>query len=98
MFRTPNTACRIPQRGLFTRLTRMSAGLILLAMGGHASAQNLSQNIADYVATKLDDVTATMRVTFYNDQAGRKMGEGFEVMHKLKGDVQMRYKEENKLR
>ncbi|MCS6775334.1 MAG: outer membrane lipoprotein-sorting protein [Chloroherpetonaceae bacterium] len=89
---------------------RIARPLVLLLMGiavAHlltmwsvtaGAQQNISTNIADYVAHKLNDVTANMRVTFYDDQAGRKMGEGFEVMHKLKGDVLMRYKEENKLR
>lgn len=89
------------------RLRRVVSGLALLGTCAallptsnlaSAGQQNLSNNIADYVANKLDDVTSSMRVTFYDDQAGRKMGEGFEVMHKLKGEVQMRYKEENKLR
>lgn len=81
-------------------LVVLGAGTLLLQAGNRAAAgaPEASTNIADYVCQKLDDVTATMRVTYYNDQAGRKMGEGFEVMHKLKGDVQMRYKEENKLR
>jgi outer membrane lipoprotein-sorting protein len=96
----PNTEHRNPKRRLLTGLALLGAGLALLPIGNRAGAReaDLSHNIADYVANKLDDVTAIMRVTFYNDQAGRKLGEGFEVMHKLKGDVQMRYKEENKLR
>jgi outer membrane lipoprotein-sorting protein len=83
-----------------TGLALLGAGIALLPAGNKATAgqSDPSQNIADYVAGKLDDVTATMRVTFFDDQVGRKLGEGFEVMHKLKGDVQMRYKEENKLR
>lgn len=81
-------------------LTRRAvvAGLFLAGMGSAVNAQNVSSNIKDYVAGKLDDVTANMRVGFYDDQAGRKMGEGFEMMHKLKGSITMRYKEENKLR
>lgn len=87
-------------RHVMTGFAVLGVGVMLLPAGNRASAgaPAESANIADYVCQKLDDVTATMRVTFYNDQAGRKLGEGFEVMHKLKGDVQMRYKEENKLR
>jgi outer membrane lipoprotein-sorting protein len=85
---------------VYRTMTRRAvlAGLLVTGMTGAANAQNVSSNIRDYVAAKLDDVTANMRVIFYDDQAGRKMGEGFEMIHKIKGNITMRYKEENKLR
>lgn len=82
------------------KIIKMGFGLALAAcamQAAHAQG-NVSSDFKDYVAQKLDDVTATMRVGFFDEQAGRKMGEGFEMMHKLKGNITMRYKEENKLR
>lgn len=85
---------------MINQFMQIGLGLALAGCSAQiAHAQdNVSNNFSDYVARKLDDVTATMRVGFYDEQAGRKMGEGFEVMHKLKGNIMMRYKEENKLR
>ena len=63
-----------------------------------AVANLSSANISVYVASKLDDFSATMKVTFHDDNALRKIGKDFGYIYKLNGDVKMRYKEENKLR
>jgi outer membrane lipoprotein-sorting protein len=58
----------------------------------------VSANIQDYVAEKLEDFTATMRVTFYDENAARKISKDFGTMYKIKGDILIRYKEPNKMR
>ena len=60
-----------------------------LTAGNKATAQdNLSQNIHDYVADKLDDFTATMRVDHYDEHEGEKINKDFGYIYKLKGDVE----------
>lgn len=63
-----------------------------------ARAAELSSNINDYVANRLDDFTATMHVVSYDENAGRKINKDFGLIYKLKGDLHLSYKEENKLR
>jgi outer membrane lipoprotein-sorting protein len=66
--------------------------------GNKATAGEPSQNIHDYVADKLDDFSATMRVDHYDERAGEKIHKDFGYIYKLRGDVKVRYKEENKMR
>ena len=63
-----------------------------------SAAPRLSSNIQDYVPTKLEDFTATMRVVSFNEREGSKINKDFGYIYKIKGDIQVRYKEENKLR
>jgi outer membrane lipoprotein-sorting protein len=51
----------------------------------------------DY-AVKLDDFTASMKVIDFNEHEGVKINKDFGVIYKIKGDIKVRYKEENKLR
>ena len=83
----------------------VAAGLVALGVlgfgltaGNMATAAELSQNIRDYVPTKLDDFTATMRVDHYDERAGEKIHKDFGYVYKLRGDIKVRYKEENKIR
>jgi outer membrane lipoprotein-sorting protein len=74
-------------------------GALGLLAGNPATAQStISPNINDYVASKLDDFSAVMRVRQHDDNAGRKIHKDFGLIYKLKGDVQVRYKEASKLR
>ena len=57
-----------------------------------------SRNIRDYVATKLDDFSATMHVAQHDDHAAEKITRDFGMIYKLRGDVSVKYKEENKMR
>lgn len=69
---------------------------VCLLPGSAVNAQ--SQNIADYVADKIDDFSLTMRVGQYDEREGSKISKDFGSIYKLKGDVKMRYKEENRVR
>ncbi len=89
---------------------RAAAAAALIVVGGlgiglpaanraaalHAEAA--STNINDYVASKLDDFSAVMHVTFHDDNALRKISRDFGMLYRLQGDVKVRYKDENKLR
>ncbi len=70
----------------------------LLAFAAASSAEAQSSNINDYVSRKLDDFTATMKVLQHDDNAGRKINKDFGLMYKIKGDISLQYKDENKLR
>lgn len=70
-------------------------------MAGSVSAaprSPVSSRIQDYVPTKLEDFSATMRVVSFNEREGSKINKDFGYIYKIKGDIQVRYKEENKLR
>lgn len=58
----------------------------------------MSTNIDDYVASKLDDFTCIMHVNQHDDRAGEKINKDFGLIYKIKGDINLRYKDENKLR
>jgi outer membrane lipoprotein-sorting protein len=73
-------------------------GLSLTAGNKATAEENISQNIHDYVADKLDDFSAIMRVDHYDEHEGEKINKDFGYIYKLKGDVRVRYKEENKMR
>ena len=79
----------------FVALGLLSIGF---GAGNRATAAEPSQDIHDYVADKLDDFSATMRVDHFNERAGEKINKDFGYIYKLKGDVKLRYKEENKMR
>lgn len=84
--------------GRLLRATILLASLFgLAATGSHASAE-ISQNILDYVPKNLDDFTATMTAQRYDAHAGEKINKDFGLIYQLKGDVSIKYKEENKLR
>lgn len=85
---------------------RVVAGLFVCWIGvcltshtaARAQAAGPSQDINDYVCAKLDDFSAVMKVVQHDDQAGAKIEKSFSLIYNLKGDVKVRYKEENKLR
>src|ERR1051325_5967399 len=86
---------------VISALAVLSIGAILNVAGNMATAQGSgapSSNIADYISSKLDDFTATIKVLQYNEGAGLKINKDFGRIYELKGDVQVHYKEENKLR
>ena len=39
-----------------------------------------------------------MRVDHYDERAGEKINKDFGYIYKLRGDIKVRYKEENKIR
>ena len=63
-----------------------------------APPAKISSNLNDYVVPKLDDFDTTMVATFHDDNAARKINNDIGMMYKLKGNVRIRYKEENKFR
>lgn len=58
----------------------------------------VSAKLSDYVVPKLDDFQTVMKATFHDDNAARKINKDVGLLYQLKGDVQIRYKEENKFR
>ncbi len=92
---------RTPALWMAMALGMAGAGLAGLPAGNRATAapvEQVSPNIADYVANRLDDFNATVHVVRYDDNAGRKISRDFGYAYKLKGDTHLFYKEENKLR
>ncbi|HLK59228.1 MAG TPA: outer membrane lipoprotein-sorting protein [Chthonomonadaceae bacterium] len=84
-----------------TALAMLALGGVLFVAGNTATAQESgepSNNIADYVSSKLDDFTATIKVMQYDEAAGKKINRDFGRIYELQGDVNVHYKEENKLR
>lgn len=82
-----------------TAVALLALGGIGLSAGNRADAQaDISQNIQDYVSIKLDDFTATMKVLQHDDRAGQKINPDFGLIYKIKGDIAIKYKEENKMR
>jgi outer membrane lipoprotein-sorting protein len=90
---------------------RVGFAVVALAMAGAAGigrtagntataaeSPNPSTSIADYVASKLDDFTATMKIAQYDEKASLKINKDFGLIYQLKSDVKVRYKEENKYR
>ena len=79
----------------------------LLAVGVTAWAASragadVSSNIHDYVATKLDDFSADLHLVRYDSEAGRHINKDFGLiygwMQKSRGDLQLCYKVPDKLR
>ena len=66
-----------------------------------ADAQ-VSSNIQDYVASKLDDFTADLHLVKYDSDAGHKINKDFGLiynwMQKSHGDLRLCYKEPDKMR
>ena len=58
----------------------------------------LSSKLSDYVVPKLDDFDTTMRAVFFNENAAHKINKDIGMLYQLKGDVRIRYKEDNKFR
>ena len=58
----------------------------------------LSSKLSDYVVPKLDDFETTMKATFHDDRAARKIDRDAGLIYQLKSSVHIRYKEENKFR
>ena len=89
-------------RGLRRAVVAGLAATGVLSMGfmagNIATAAEPIQNIRDYVPTKLDDFSATIRVDHYDERAGEKIHKDFGYIYKLRGDIKVRYKEENKIR
>jgi outer membrane lipoprotein-sorting protein len=82
-------------------LTTLALGGTLFYAGNKATAQgngSPSTSINDYVSSKLDDFSATVKVMQYDVDAGRKINRDFGLIYELQGDVKVQYKEENKLR
>ncbi len=84
---------------LFALNLTLLASLCALCAGNKATAQGEpSHNINDYAVNKLDDFTASMKVVEFNEHEGVKINKDFPLLYKIKGDIKVRYKEENKLR
>lgn len=58
----------------------------------------ISANLNDYVVPKLDDFDTTMKSTFFDKYASQKINRDIGAIYQLKGNVRIRYKEENKFR
>jgi outer membrane lipoprotein-sorting protein len=62
----------------------------------------VSANIRDYVASRLDDFTADLHLVRYDADAGHKItkdfGRIYDWMKKMHGDLQVSYKEPDKMR
>ncbi len=58
----------------------------------------ISPKLSDYVIPKLDDFDTTMKAVFHDDNAARKISRDIGMLYQLKGDVHIRYKEDNKFR
>jgi outer membrane lipoprotein-sorting protein len=89
---------RPSRRAVIAGLAAISMFGLAITAGNKATAADPSQNIMDYVPEKLDDFTASMRVDRFDEHAGEKINKDFGYIYKLRGDVKLRYKEENKLR
>lgn len=83
---------------LFTLPLLAIFGLAGLSAAQNASAQEPSHNINDYIVTNLNDFTANMKILDFNEHEGSKINKDFGYIYKIKGDIRVQYKEENKLR
>lgn len=83
---------------LFTLPLLAILGLAGFGAGPRALAQEPSHNLNDYAVSKLDDFTASMKIVEFNEHEGVKINKDFPLIYKIKGDIKVRYKEENKLR
>jgi outer membrane lipoprotein-sorting protein len=91
-------AMQLSRRAVVVGLTVLGVLTLGFAAGNTATAAEPSHDIHDYVADKLDDFTATMRVDHYDERAGAKIHKDFGYIYKLRGDVKLRYKEQNMMR
>jgi outer membrane lipoprotein-sorting protein len=88
-------------RGLIMAAWTLMGTLTLGGLAGNKATADepaLSTNINDYVCSKLQDVTATMKVGTYDEHECLKINKDFGFIYRLKGDVKLFYKEVNKLR
>ena len=79
----------------------MGGAVGILGVGSPVSAgprAPISARIQDYVPTKLEDFSATMKVVSFNEREGSKINKDFGYIYRIKSAIQVRYKEENKLR
>ena len=87
---------------LILALGCLGTGLIVPRRGDNAALAappaSLSAKLSDYVVPKLDDFETTMKAVFHDDTAARKINRDIGMLYQLKGDVHIRYKEENKFR
>lgn len=83
---------------LFTLSLFAILGLAGFGAAPTASAQEPSHNLADYAVNDLQDFTASMKILEFNEHEGVKINKDFPLIYKVKGDIKVRYKEENKLR
>lgn len=72
--------------------------ICLAAAAPQALAQEPSHNINDYAVSKLDDFSGAMKIVEFDEHEGVKINRDFPIIYKIKGDIKVRYKEENKLR
>ena len=73
--------------------------LASLGVGGlSASAQEPSHKLGDYAVSNLTDFMASMKIVEFSEHEGVKINKDFPLIYKIKGDIKVRYKEENKLR
>ncbi len=91
-------ATRGSRRAVVLGFAVMGVLSLIATAGNMATAAEPSENIHDYVPTKLDDFSATIRVDHYNERAGEKIHKDFGYIYKLRGDIKVKYKEENKIR
>ncbi len=75
-------------------------GLVGLSTGHPACAQQAepSHNLNDYAVSKLNDFSASMKILEFSEHEGVKINKDFPLIYKIKGDIKVQYKEENKLR
>lgn len=94
MFESRRSAVRISTLPLLAILGIF--GLSAAAPG--ASAQEPSHNLSDYAVSNLTDFMASMKIVEFSEHEGVKINKDFPLIYKIKGDIKVRYKEENKLR
>lgn len=68
------------------------------AFAAQAKSAPISSKLSDYAVAKLDDFETTMKAVYHDDNAARKINNDIGMLYQLKGDVLIRYKEENKFR
>ena len=71
-------------------ITTLTASLAVLVAQG--------SNIQSYVQTNFRDATLTARAQSGNQHELAKINKDFGAIYKIKGDITVRYKDENKLR
>jgi outer membrane lipoprotein-sorting protein len=79
-----------------------AAGLVMGSTARGAGHEETSRDIHAYVASRLDDFTADMHLVRYDADAGRRISKDFgriyEWMQKSHGDLQLHFKEPDKIR
>ena len=76
----------------------IAPGQAIMAFAAQVKASPLSSKLSDYAVSKLDDFETTMKAVYHDDNAARKINNDIGMLYQLKGDVLIRYKEENKFR